>query len=362
MRYNFGSEFAALVAVAVLGASPATAQTDRWTPPRAADGHVDLQGIWANNTATPLERPDSLADKETFTDEELARLRESAQRLFGGADDAAFGDGVFNAVLADSDEYKSGDGVTEENPEGTGNYSSVWMVNREFENRTSLITDPPNGKLPALTPTAEVRIEVAAEYRRAHPADGPEDLTRQVRCITYGIPRVGGLGAGYNSYYQIFQTPDYFVMLGEMIHDARVIPISDMPHIGDSVRQWHGDSRGHWEGDTLVVETANFNGKNPIRGSTENMLVTERFTRVDDETIIYRFTIDDEIMWTRPWSAELPMKKTIGPLFEHACHEGNYGLPALLIGARTVEQAFADGRGPEPFSLDTATDFGGGVQ
>ena len=258
MRYNFGSEFAALVAVAVLGASPATAQTDRWTPPRAADGHVDLQGIWANNTATPLERPDSLADKETFTDEELARLRESAQRLFGGADDAAFGDGVFNAVLADSDEYKSGDGVTEENPEGTGNYSSVWMVNREFENRTSLITDPPNGKLPALTPAADARIEVAAEYRRAHPADGPEDLTRQVRCITYGIPRVGGLGAGYNSYYQIFQTPDYFVMLGEMIHDARVIPISDMPHIGDSVRQWHGDSRGHWEGDTLVVETTNY--------------------------------------------------------------------------------------------------------
>ena len=154
---------AAVVAVAILGASPATAQSDRWTPPRAADGRVDLQGVWANNAATPLERPDSLADKRTFTDEELARLQKSAQRLFGGADDAAFGDGVFNAVLADVDKNVSRDG-------GTGNYSSVWMVDREFENRTSLITDPPNGKLPALTPPAEARIEVAAEYRRAHPA------------------------------------------------------------------------------------------------------------------------------------------------------------------------------------------------
>ena len=202
MRHHSGSVFAALVAMAVLGPSPATAQTDGWTPPRAADGHVDLQGVWANNAATPLERPDSLKDKATFTDEELARLQESAQRLFGGGDDAAFGDGVFNGVLADLDKNVSRDG-------GTGNYSSVWMVDREFENRTALITDPPDGRLPALTAEADAQVESAAEYRRAHPADGPEDLTRQVRCITYGIPRVGGLGAGYNSYYQIFQTPDY---------------------------------------------------------------------------------------------------------------------------------------------------------
>ena len=344
MRYHVGSVFSALGAVAILGASPATAQTDRWTPPRTADGRVDLQGVWANNAATPLERPDSLADKETFTDEELARLQESAQRLFGGADDAAFGDGVFNAVLADRDDFKSGDGVTEENPEGTGNYSSVWMVNREFENRTSLIIDPPNGKLPALTPAADARIEVAAEYRRAHPADGPEDLTRQVRCITYGIPRVGGLGAGYNSYYQIFQTPDYFVMLGEMIHDARVIPISDMPHIGDSVRQWHGDSRGHWEGDTLVVETTNYSPKSDYRGATEHLHLIERFMLAGPEKLHYEITVTDATTWTQPWTAMVPLSRSEDALFEYACHEGNIGMAGILAGAR-VQEAKASGSG-----------------
>ncbi len=344
MRYHVGSVFSALVAVAILGTSPATAQTDRWTPPRTADGRVDLQGVWANNAATPLERPDSLADKETFTDEELARLQESAQRLFGGADDAAFGDGVFNAVLADRDDFKSGDGVTEENPEGTGNYSSVRMVDRKFENRTSLITDPPDGKLPALTPEAEARIEAAAEYRRAHPADGPEDLSRQVRCITFGIPRVGGLGAGYNSYYQIFQTPDYFVMLGEMIHDARVIPISDMPHIGDSVRQWHGDSRGYWKGDTLVVETANYSPKSNYRGAAEHLHLIEQFTLTDSETLHYEITVTDATTWTRPWTAMVPLSRSEDTLFEYACHEGNIGMAGILAGAR-VQEAKASGGG-----------------
>ena len=336
MRHHSGSVFAASVAVAVLGASPVVAQTDGWTPPRAADGRVDLQGVWANNAATPLERPDSLADKATFTDEELASLRESAQRLFGGGDDAAFADGVFNAVLADVDKNVSRDG-------GTGNYSSVWMVDREFEHRTSLITDPPNGKLPALTPTAEARIDVAAEYRRAHPADGPEDLSRQVRCITYGIPRVGGLGAGYNSYYQIFQTPDYVVMLGEMIHDARVIPISDMPHIGDAVRQWHGDSRGHWEGDTLVVETTNYSPSSDYRGAAEHLHLIERFTLAGPDSLHYEITVTDATTWTRPWTAMVPLTRSEDALFEYACHEGNIGMAGILAGTRVQEAQAAGG-------------------
>ena len=336
MRHHSGFVVAASVAVAVLGASPVAAQTDGWTPPRAADGRVDLQGVWANNAATPLERPDSLADKATFTDEELASLRESAQRLFGGGDDAAFADGVFNAVLADVDKNVSRDG-------GTGNYSSVWMVDREFEHRTSLITDPQNGKLPALTPTAEVRIEVAAEYRRAHPADGPEDLSRQVRCITYGIPRVGGLGAGYNSYYQIFQTPDYVVMLGEMIHDARVIPISDMPHIGDAVRQWHGDSRGHWEGDTLVVETTNYSPSSDYRGAAEHLHLIERFTLAGPDKLHYEITVTDATTWTRPWTAMVPLTRSEDALFEYACHEGNIGMAGILAGSRVQEAQAAGG-------------------
>jgi len=324
------------VALLVL-AAPTLAQTDSWTPPRLADGRVDLQGVWANNAATPLERPDSLGDKATFSDEEVAELRAAAQRLFGGADDAAFADGVFNAVLANVEKNVSRDG-------GTGNYSSVWMVDREFENRTSLISDPPDGKLPALTPEAEERRDAAAAYRRAHPADGPEDLSRQVRCITYGIPRVGGLGAGYNSYYQIFQTPDHVVMLGEMIHDARVIPITApgaFPHADESIRQWHGDSRGHWEGDTLVVETTNYSPKASYRGSADELHLIERFTLTGSDQLEYEITVTDPTTWTAPWTAMAPLSRSSDTLFEYACHEGNIGMAGILAGARVQEEKAA---------------------
>ena len=323
------------VVVLVCHVSSAAGQSDAWSQPRTAAGRVDLQGVWANNAATPLERPDSLAGKATFSDEELARLRASADRLFGGADDAAFGDGVFTAALEDVERNVSGDG-------GTGNYSSVWMVDRDFERRTSLITDPSDGKLPPRTPEAEARVEAAAAYREAHPADGPEDRTRQVRCITYGIPRVGSLGAGYNSYYQIFQTPDHVVMLGEMIHDARVIPITDMPHVHDAVRQWHGDSRGYWEGDTLVVETTNYSPKSGYRGAAENLHLVERLTLAGPQTLHYEITVSDATTWTRPWTAMVPMSRSQDPLFEYACHEGNIGMAGILAGSR-VQEAQAAG-------------------
>ena len=305
-------------------------QEQSWNPPRTADGRINLQGVWANNAATPLERPDSLGDKALFTDEEVATLRSTAQRLFGGADDAAFGDGVFNAVLANVEQNVSRDG-------GTGNYSSVWIVDREFENRTSLVTIPSNGKLPALTAEAEQRLADATEYRRLHPADGPEDLSRQVRCITYGIPRVGGLGAGYNSYYQIFQTPDYLVMLGEMIHDARVIPISTMPHAHESIRQWHGDARGHWEGDTLVVETTNYSPKANYRGSADKLHLVERFTLGGPDRLHYEITVTDPTTWTNSWTAMAPLSRSNDALFEYACHEGNIGMAGILAGERVQE-------------------------
>ena len=311
-------------------ATTVVAQTENWKPPRMADGRVNLQGVWANNAATPLERPDSLGDKATFSANEVKQLKETADRLFGGADDAAFGDGVFNAVLANIQRNVSNDGET-------GNYSSVWMVDREFENRTSLISDPLNGKLPAITRSAERRFADAAAHRRDHPADGPEDLSRQLRCVTYGIPRFGGLGAGYNSYYQIFQTSDYIVMLGEMIHDARIIPIGDMPHIQKSIRQWHGDSRGHWEEDTLVVETTNYSPKASYRGAAEHLHLIERFSLGGPETLHYEITITDPTVWTRPWVAMAPLSRSSDVLYEYACHEGNYGLVGILAGARVQE-------------------------
>ena len=294
------------------------------------DGRPDLSGVWANNAATPLERPDQLADKAAFTDEELAALQTSAVRLFGGADDAAFADGVFLAVLDDVEKNVSRDG-------GTGNYSSVWMVDRVFENRTSLLTHPPDGKLPPLTPEAEQRQAAALERRGANPYLGPEDLSLQVRCITYGIPRVGGLGAGYNSYYQIFQTPNHVVMLGEMIHDARVIPIADWPHIDEDIRQWHGDARAHWEGDTLVVETTNFDPRALYRGSTNGRHLVERLTRVGPDSLHYEITLTDPAIWTGSWTAMAPLARTDDPVFEYACHEGNIGMAGILAGARVQE-------------------------
>ena len=330
---------ATVIAVVLMAPIPAAGQVsttgaDTWTVPRTPDGQPDLQGIWANNNATPLERPEALAEKEFLTDEEVAALQQQAAQLFANdAGDAAFGDEVFEAVVAEASEFSSGD--TE-----TGNYNQFWVVERDFDNRTSLIVDPPNGKLPSLTPEAEERAE-ALKARMERIPHGPEDKPLPTRCITFGVPPTF---AGYNSYYHILQSPGYVAIFMEMIHDARIIPLDGRPHIGDDIRQWHGDSRGRWEGDTLVVETTNFSPKSDFKGSHENLQLVERFTRVGPNRINYEFTAQDRTTWTSPWTAMIPLQKTEDAIFEYACHEGNYGMTNLLAGARTQEKAAPEAR------------------
>jgi hypothetical protein len=329
--------FIALVALAQgqVAQKPALAKAkaakQSWTAPRTADGHPDLSGFWANNNATPLERPAALAGRESLTDSELAAMKKKAHELFGGQGDAAFGDDVFNTVLANVTGAKSGfksvDGET-------GDYSSVWTVERVWDNRTSLITNPPDGRLPAMTPEAVARGKVRAEGIRR--IAGPEDRSLSERCLTYGSPQIT---AGYQSYYQIVQTAKSVTLMTEMIHDARVIPLDGGPHVPSSVQLWHGDSRGHWEGDTLVVDTTNYRQGSFFRGASSDKLhVTERFSRTGPETLQYEITIDDPGTWTKPWTAMIPWQHSPDPIFEYACHEGNLGMVGILAGARADEQ------------------------
>ena len=322
-----------LAPVRVAGQTPRAnfVAADTWTPPRTPDGQPDLQGIWANNNATPLQRPEGLAGKQALTDEEVATLKERASQLFGDdAGDAAFGDSVFQAALAKAEDFTSRDA-------GTGDYNHFWLVERDFDNRTSLVVDPPDGRIPPLTPEGQQRADARRAARDTKL--GPEDLSLATRCISFGVPR---LSAGYNSYYQILQTPGYVVIFMETIHDARVIPLDGRPHISQNIRQWHGDPRGHWEGDTLVVDTTNYSPESYFRGSAENLHVVERFTRVGPRTINYEITVDDPTTWTSAWIAMIPLKKTEDSIFEYACHEGNTSMEGILRGARVQDKAAAE--------------------
>lgn len=329
-----------LVAVAALAVAPvegqappgapnrATDTTKNWVPPRTVDGQPDIQGVWANNVATPLERPQALAGKQRLTDAETVALQETARQLFDGDTDAAFGDSVFEAALAKAQGFKSRDA-------GTGNYNHFWLVERDFDNRTSLITNPPDGRIPPLTPDGQQRRD-AARTRRGRPAVGPEDRGLGERCISFGSPR---LGAGYNSYYQIFQSSGHVAIVMETIHDARIIPLDGRPHVGNNIRQWMGDSRGRWEGNTLVVDSVNYSSKSDVQGGGEGVHVTERFSRVSPDTLQYEVTFNDPATWTKPWTAMIPMKRSQDKVYEFACHEGNAGLHGILAGARAQEKA-----------------------
>jgi hypothetical protein len=316
------------------GERKANAATSKWTVPRTADHKPDLQGVWANNIATPLERPKELAGKPVLSDAELKAFKERASRLFAGGGDAAFGDGLYLAVLANPDNYLSSDGKT-------GDYNQFWLVDREFENRTSLVFDPPDGRIPPRTPEAQARVAAEAQRRREHPADSAQSLSLSVRCITFGMPRLGGLNAGYNSYTEIFQTPDYVAIKNEMFHEVRIVPLDGRPHLPSNIRLWQGDTRGHWEGDTLVVDSTNFSPQTEFMGSHENLHVIERFTRTGPDTLEQSFTIEDPTTWTRPWSAMIPLHHTKEQIYEFACHEGNISLPGILAGARMDEKAAA---------------------
>jgi hypothetical protein len=301
-----------------------------WTPPRTPDGQPDLQGVWANHSATPLERPKALEGRQFLTDEEVSELKRRVARLFdvNGNSDFAGGDDVFLAALANPEQFR--------NPNATG--SAFSMVEREFDNRTSLIVNPSDGRVPPLTPAAQQRRAATAAGQR--PPAGPEDLNNFVRCITFGVPRLGGNAASYNSYSRILQTPGYVVLVGEVIHDTRVIPLGGRPHLPQTIRQWHGDSRGRWEGNTLVVDTTNFSPKSNFMGSADNLHLVERFTRVAPDLITYEITLTDPTTWTKPWTAVVRMRKTEERMYEYACHEGNYDvMTTILAGARVEEKA-----------------------
>ena len=289
-----------------------------WTVPRTADGHPDLQGYWSNSSITPLQRPKELGAKEFYTAEEAAardkkeyQERTSWDRLGNQAtvhyDMSQFGLDVIQSKVA-------------------------------LSRRTSLIIGP-DGRIPPMTPEAQKRAAARAAERKEHEFDSAQDRPLQERCIVWTAEGPPMMSTGYNSNLQIVQGPNTVTIMEEMIHDARLIPTDGRPHLSPSIRQYLGDSRGHWEGDTLVVDTTNFTNRTAFMGSTENLHVVERFTRVDEDTILYEFTIDDPATWVRPWTAQQPLTKINGPIFEYACHEGNLGLPNTLSGARAAEEA-----------------------
>jgi hypothetical protein len=286
--------------------------------PRTADGHPDLQGFWTNASFTPLERPEQLGNKAFYSEEELAAVVE--QGVAQGFEQTEPG------TVADVHYDFSQFGLTR------GQDGFVRNM------RTSLIVDPPNGRIPAMTADGEARAAARAQARRDNPmTDRVQNMAFATRCIIWGAdPPM--LPIGYNSNLQIVQSSDHVMILIEMMQDARIIPLDGRPPLPEEVRQWKGASRGWWDGDTLVVRTTHLTDKTAFRGASEHMTVTERFTRVADDTIVYEFTVEDPRTWVRPWSAEIPMARINGPIFESACHEHNYGVRNTLAGARAEER------------------------
>jgi len=288
-------------------------------------GAPNLQGVWDFRTITPLQRPEELGEQAFLTEEEAANLEQEA---------------------VDRDEQLLNQAARRTEAGGdVGAYNNFWMdrgTNIVGDRRTSLIVDPPNGRFPPMTEAGRQRAAAGRGSFSDDLAESYVNLSNADRCIVgfnAGPPITPG---GYNQNMQLFQTPDHVAVLTEMVHTTRIIPLDGRPGLGQDIRQWSGDSRGHWEGDTLVVETTNFNDHNLYstwRGSSEDMKLVERFTRVDAETLLYEFTVSDSATWTSPWTVQVPMRRNELPMFEYACHEGNYSMEAMLGGARADERS-----------------------
>jgi hypothetical protein len=324
-RLTLAAGFAVFAFVPAYGQAPAKVAppADKpWTMPRTPDGHPDLQGFWTNGTVTPLERPKELGAKEFYTPEEAAEHdRHELQ-------DRTSWDRLGSQARVHYDMSQFG--------------LDVSLVKVALTRRTSLIVGP-EGRIPPLTEEARKRRTEQAAQRRGHEFDSAQDRPLQERCIVWTNEGPPMTPAAYNSNLQIVQSASYVGILQEMIHDARMIPTDGRPHLAAGIRQWLGDSRGHWEGDTLVVDTTNFTNRTGVYGSTENLHVVERFKLVDADTVLYEFTLDDPATWTKPWTAQLPLTRIEGPIFEYACHEGNLGMPNTLSGARAADEAAQKG-------------------
>ncbi|HTS47424.1 MAG TPA: hypothetical protein VMH05_05740 [Bryobacteraceae bacterium] len=328
MRNRLLSSIAILVCFSAPAAAQATQTAAKnWTAPLTPDGHPDLQGTWLNKSATPIERPKQLEGREFLTDDEVAELQQRADKIFkDGRSDAATGDAVFLAALTNKETFKSAT--------STGDSSGV---DREFDNRTSLIIDPPDGKIPPYTAAGRQRraAYIAAAAGANQPAS-PQDLTLEQRCLSLGIPRLGGnIGAGLMGYYQIVQTPDSVLFFMEAYHDIRVIALDGRPHLPANIGTWEGDARGYWEGNTLVVDTTNFSDKTNFMGAGADLHLIERFTRVAPDEIRYEIMIDAPNTWVRPWTVMVRLKRTEEKIYEFACHEGNAPImETMLSGVR----------------------------
>jgi hypothetical protein len=326
---------AVLVALVLSPAVPSTAQTSaakKAPVPRTAWGKPDLQGVWDFRTITPLERPQNQAGREFLTEAEAAKLEQATE------------DRNEELLVRPAERAPVG-GNVDRRPDGTpGFYNNFWLdqgTKTIGTRRTSLIIDPPEGRLPALMPSAQRRAEARQQYLKEHPADSWLDRSASDRCIegfNAGPPINPG---GYNQNMQIFQTPTHVALLTEMVHNVRIVPLDGQSSTGSGVRQWAGTSRGRWDGDTLIVETSNFKEERRWRNATGNMKLVERFRRIDPASLEYTYTVTDPETWTRPWTATIPMRRGDLPLYEYACHEGNYSLYNILSGYRAEEKEAA---------------------